>query len=139
MTNPRMLNIPEECRVVFGMFAEAVVEKAREAGEVGDDPQRQEALLNDFVKSFEILLKHSNEEMLRLLSESDVQDLVYTLICYLDANIRDSVAGYLASNPQQRLQITQTFKLIQNGLKEAIREEIRKGNRPVAQALGKSA
>lgn len=137
--SPRLLEIPQRCRVVWGMFAEAVVEKLSQARDNARDADEQERLLGEFVKSFEILLRHSSDDMLRLLAESRVEDLVYTLVCYLPESVRDPVSKYLAEHREQRTQIVDAFTMMQRGLNDTIRAEIEKGNMPVARALGKTA
>lgn len=116
-----MLPIPDECKVVWGMFAAAVVEKPAE-----------------FMQAFEILLRHSSEAMLRLLASAAPDDLAYTMLCYLPEDTREQVARYIADNEQLRQQVLTNVRECQATLKAAIQDRIAQGDK-AALTLLKSA
>lgn len=120
--DPVMLDIPEECREVFGLFAMAVVEKP-----------------DEFVKAFEILLRHSSDRMLRLLAEKPAADVAYTMLCYLPEDVRDEVAKYMADNPDKRERVLAEVRDCQTTLKAAIQDRIKQGDKPVLELMSRTA
>ena len=122
MNKPVMLDIPEECRQVFALFATAVVEKP-----------------DQFVEAFEILLRHSSDPMLRLLVDQSADDIAYTMLCYLPEEVRDEVAEYMAKNTDKRDYALSKVRECQATLRAAIQDQVKQGNKPVLQLMQKTA
>lgn len=100
---PQALAVKSEFYGLFGMFAQAVVEK----------PER-------FHECFGTLLKHIDRETITKLATAAPTDVATTILAFLPESVQKTVADFLRANPDKRKTILDAVTAAQAELRRCL-------------------